>query len=488
MIDPKLAKALSNAVEPGALLSEPHHVLVYECDGSTAFKSAPDAVVMPRSTEQVAAVVRACADASVPVVPRGAGTGLSGGAIPSDGGVVISLTRMNRMLGLDLENRTARCETGIVNLEISRQLADHGLYFAPDPSSQSSCTLGGNVAENSGGPHCFKYGATTSHVLGLRVVLPSGDVVDLGGESEGDHCGYDLVGLFAGSEGTFGIATEAVVRVLPVPEAVRTLMAPFRSMVAACEAVSDIVAIGIVPAALEMLDRPTIEVVEAGAAAGGYPKDAEAVLLVEIDGASFGMDRMEREIRAACMARGSVSVSVAKDEAERARLWLGRKAAFGAMGRISTDLYVQDGVVPRSRLPEVLDEVSRIAKRHRIRVANVFHAGDGNLHPCIPYDGRNEDEKRRVVEAGKEMLELCVSVGGSISGEHGIGTEKSYAMPLLFSETDLEVMHTLRDVWNPRGLLNPKKLLPTRHGCGESIAASRALDVPSVASVPGAWI
>lgn len=480
MLDASFIAKLQHELAPGAVLVEPHHVLVYECDGSTAFKSAPDTVVLARSTEDVATTVRLCHQHEVPFVARGAGTGLSGGATPVDGGVVISLASMNEILELDVANRLALCQAGIINLEISKSVARHGLYFAPDPSSQSSCTLGGNVAENSGGPHCFKYGATTAHVQGLTVVMPDCDIVHLGGPR--DSVGYDLVGLFVGSEGTFGIATEALIRLMPAPEAVKTLLAPFTSMEAACEAVSDIVALGIVPAALEMLDQPTIEVVEAGVIAAGYPRDAEAVLLVELDGAAHGMERMEREIRECCTTRGAVSVSVARDEAERARLWLGRKAAFGAMGRLSTDLYVQDGVVPRSRLPEVLVRVGEIAEQYRIRVANVFHAGDGNLHPCIPYDGRDEDERARVLEAGREILELCVAVGGTISGEHGIGTEKSSYMSLLFSEHDLSLMQALRGVWNPNGLCNPGKLFPTRSGCGESMR------VPSVAAAPGAWI
>jgi glycolate oxidase subunit GlcD len=480
MLDASFIAKLKQRLAPEVVLVEPHHVLVYECDGSTAFKSAPDAVVVARSTDDVAAAVRSCVEHDVPFVARGAGTGLSGGATPHDGGVVISLAAMNEILELDLANRLALCQAGIINLEISKSVSRHGLYFAPDPSSQSSCTLGGNVAENSGGPHCFKYGATTAHILGLTVVTPDGDIVHLGGPR--DSVGYDLVGLFVGSEGTFGITTEVLIRLMPTPEAVKTLLAPFTSMEAACEAVSDIVALGIVPAALEMLDQPTIEVVEAGVAAGGYPQDAEAVLLVELDGAAHGMDRMEREIRACCEARGAVSVSVARDEEERARLWLGRKSAFGAMGRLSTDLYVQDGVVPRSRLPEVLVRVGEIAEQYRIKVANVFHAGDGNLHPCIPYDGRDDDERGRVLEAGREILELCVAVGGTISGEHGIGTEKSSYMGLLFSEADLSLMHALRDVWNPAGLCNPGKLFPTRSGCGETVS------LPSVAAAPGAWI
>jgi glycolate oxidase subunit GlcD len=480
MLSRRFRDELSRLLDPSSCLFEPHQVLVYECDGSTAFKAAPDAVVLPRSTEEVAAVVRLCDREEISFLARGAGTGLSGGATPREGGLVIALTRMNRLLELDLRNRMALCQTGLVNLEISRLVAPEGLHFAPDPSSQSSCTLGGNVAENSGGPHCFKHGATTAHVLGLTVVMPSGDVAHMGGPRDG--VGYDLVGLFVGSEGTFGIATEALIRLTPLPETVKTLLAPFRTMVAACEAVSRIVASGIVPAALEVLDRPTIEVVEAGVIAAGYPRDAEAVLLVELDGAACGMDRLLGEIRAICLGGGALSVEVAKDEAERARLWLGRKAAFGAMGRMSTDLYVQDGVVPRSKLPETLDRVAGIAARHRIRVANVFHAGDGNIHPCIPYDGRDEDEKSRVLEASREIMELCVAMGGSISGEHGIGTEKSGYMSLLFSEDDIAWMRSIREVWNPKGLLNPTKVLPTGAVCGETRALS------SVAASSGAWI
>ncbi len=480
MLDATFVDKLNTLLPPELVLVDPHHVLVYECDGSTAFRSLPDVVVLPNKTEEVSAVVSLCVENDVPFVARGAGTGLSGGATPSEGGVVISLAGMNKFLEVDLINRSALCQTGIVNLDISRHVAQYGLHFAPDPSSQSSCTLGGNIAENSGGPHCLKYGATTAHILGLTVVLPNGEIVKLGGSA--DSVGYDLVGLFVGSEGTFGIATEALVRLTPVPETVETFLVPFSSMEAACETVSDIVSLGIVPAALEMLDRATIEVVEAGVIAAGYPTEAEAVLLVELDGSKHGMNRMESDLRVLCERRGALSFTVAQNESERARLWLGRKAAFGAMGRMSTDLYVQDGVVPRSRLPSVLVEIGCIADRHQIRVANVFHAGDGNLHPCIPYDGRDSDERERVLAAGREILELCVAEGGSISGEHGIGTEKANYMDLLFSEADLGLMQALRDVWNPRGLLNPGKLFPTAQGCGE------AMEIPSVASVPGAWI
>ena len=478
-LDKRVLKKLEEVVGTEGLLVRPEHVLVYECDGTTAFKSPPDAVVLPRSTDQVSRVVRICADSKIPFVGRGAGTGLSGGAIPSEGGVVVAMNRMNHILSVDAVNRTARVETGIINLEISRGVAEHGLYFAPDPSSQSSCTVGGNIAENAGGPHCFKYGPTTAHILSLTVVLPTGEIVDLGQRRE--SVGYDLVGLFIGSEGTFGIATAADVRLLPLPEAVKTCLATFPSMLEACEAVSDIVALGIIPAAVEMMDRATIEVVEAGASAGGYPRDAEAVLLVEFDGAPAGLARLEREVGGICRRRGAGAFVAARDAEEREKLWRGRKAAFGAMGRLSTDLYVQDGVVPRTRLPEVLAKVDEIGRKHGIRVANVFHAGDGNLHPCISYDGRDADEKRRVLEAGSEILKLCISVGGAISGEHGVGTEKSDYMSLCFSESDLALMRSIRDVWNPDGLCNPGKVFPTGQGCGEK-------GLGSVASGGGAWI
>jgi glycolate oxidase subunit GlcD len=475
----KLQRKLETLLGPQGVLHRPEHLLVYECDGSTAFKRAPELVVLPRSTDEVRAVVRACADAGAPFLGRGAGTGISGGAIAAEGGVIIAMNRMNRLLSVDRDNRLARVETGMVNLELSRAVAGHGLYFAPDPSSQSSCTLGGNIAENAGGPHCFKYGPTTAHVLGLTVVLPDGELVSLGGPW--DTTGYDLVGFFVGSEGTLGIATEAWVRLLPLPEAVLTFLAPFRGLVEACAAVSDIVALGVVPAALEMLDRATIEVVEASVNAAGYPRDAEAVLLVEIDGPAAGMERLAREIEAVCRQRGAVEFVSARGASEREKLWKGRKGAFGAMGRLSTDLYVQDGVVPRTRLPQVLARVAEIGRHYGIRVANVFHAGDGNLHPCIAYDGRDADEKRRVLEAGRAMLELCVEVGGSISGEHGIGTEKSSYMTLLFSESDLGLMGALRDVFNPRGLCNPGKVFPAGHACGE-VGSLRS------AAVAGAWI
>ncbi len=475
-----LARELRPLLGDDRFLLRPEHTLPYECDGSTAYRSPPEAVALPRTTAEVAAVVRASARAGVPFTARGAGTGLSGGATPISGGVVISLAAMTRILEIDPDERLARCQTGVVNLEISRAAAPFGLRFAPDPSSQSACTLGGNIAENSGGPHCFKLGATTSHLLAATVVLDDGEVVVL----EEDAGGYDLLGLFTGSEGTFGIATEATVRLLPVPETVETLLAPFPDLVAACAAVSRIVAAGVVPVAMEMLDAATIRVVEEGVGAG-YPRDAGAVLLLELEGAAAAVSRQRGEVEGILDGCGALEIRAARDREERERLWLGRKRAFGAMGRISTDLYVQDGVVPRSALPEAISEVVRIGERHRLRISNVFHAGDGNLHPCIAYDGRDADEKERVLAASRELLELCVRLGGVLSGEHGVGIEKRDALGLLFGEDDLAAMERVRDAWNRNGLLNPGKVLPVRAGCGE--AASLAAP-GRVAAVPGAWI
>ena len=477
-----LARELRPLLGESGFLVRPEHILAYECDGSTAYRNPPAAVALPRTTAEVAAVVRACAAAGVPFTGRGAGTGLSGGATPIEGGVVISLAAMNRVLDIRAAERTARVQAGTVNLEISRAAAPHGLFFAPDPSSQSACTLGGNIAENSGGPHCFKLGATALHVVSLAVVLDDGEVVEL---SE-DDAGYDLSGLFIGSEGTFGIATEATVRLLPIPEKVETLLAPFAGLVPACEAVSRIVAAGVVPVAMEMLDAATIQVVEAGVGAG-YPQDAGAVLLLELDGSARVVARQRGEVERILRECGAIEIRAAAGAEERELLWLGRKRAFGAMGRISTDLYVQDGVVPRSALPEAIAEVERIGRRHRLRIANVFHAGDGNLHPCISYDGRDAEEKARVMAASHDLLSLCVRLGGTLSGEHGVGIEKRDALDLLFSEDDLDAMRRVRDAWNRRGLLNPGKILPRGAGCGEK--SPRGKVAPGrVAAVPGAWI
>jgi glycolate oxidase subunit GlcD len=459
-------RALRRSVRAGAVLDGPARLLVYECDALTHFRTRPRAVVLPETTEEVVAAVSACVAHGVPFTARGAGTGLSGGATPAEGGVLIECTRMNRILAIDGESRVAVVQPGVINQHLSDAARPLGLYFAPDPSSQTACSIGGNAAENAGGPHCFKYGATEKHVLAVKTVLPDGSVATFGGAVDASH-GLDLRGLFLGSEGTLGIATEITCRLLPLPAAVETLLAPFRTIEAACRAVTDVVASGVVASALEALDRRTIEAVEAGVFKAGYPVDAGAVLLVELDGSSEDVEESARRVRTILMRRGALGVQAARDEHERKLLWRGRKGAFGAMGRLAPDLYVQDAVVPRTKLPEILAKTCEICDRYGLRLANVFHAGDGNLHPNICYDGRDPDETARVMAAGREIMEACLKAGGALSGEHGIGLEKKDFMSLLFSPDDLEVMSRVRTVFNPRDLLNPGKLLPTPRICAE---------------------
>jgi glycolate oxidase subunit GlcD len=442
-------------------------LLVYECDGLTMYKTLPLAVVFPESTADVVHVVRACVEHGVPFVPRGAGTGLSGGAKPVEQSVVIETSRMRRILEIDLENRFAVVQPGLVNILMSRAVAAAGFYYAPDPSSQMACTIGGNVAENSGGPHCLKHGMTTRHILGVEVVLPSGDVVQLGGPRP-DAPGYDLVGLFVGSEGTLGIATAITVRLEPRPPSVRTFLASYARMSDACAAVSEIIARGLDPAALEILDRLTIEAVESSVYAAGYPREAEAVLLVELDGLEAEVALAAADVERVCRSHGALHVEQATEESERARLWKGRKGAFGAMGRISTDLLVMDGVVPRHKLQWILAQIERIRAKHGVRLSNVFHAGDGNLHPNISYDGRNAEERERVLRAGEEILWNCVAAGGTLTGEHGVGVEKRDVLGFLFDDADIALMARVRDAWNPHGLCNPGKVLPTAKACIEA--------------------
>lgn len=443
------------------VLSDPDQLLVYECDALSLHKHRPHAVIFPTTTEEVAGAVKILSHHGIPFVARGAGTGLSGGAVAPAGGVIIELARMNRILHIDYENRLAVVEPGVINIMLSRAVADAGLFYAPDPSSQMSCTIGGNVAENSGGPHCLKYGMTAGHILGLEVVLPTGEIISLDGNGT-DAPGYNLLGVFIGSEGTFGIATKITVRLTPLPQAVQTLLADFLTVEAASHTVSDIIAAGILPSALEMMDQATIQAVEDSIYASGLPTDAAAVLLIELDGLRVSVDHDAERIVAICHQRGARTVRQARDEAERARLWAGRKGAFGAMGRISPDLMVQDAVIPRSKLPEVLPEIYRIAARYGLKMANVFHAGDGNLHPNICYDGRNPEEVTRVDAACREIMELCLRVGGSLTGEHGIGLDKIKYMPLAFSEADLDAMARVRAVFDPQGVCNPGKVLPVR--------------------------
>jgi glycolate oxidase subunit GlcD len=442
------------------LVADPAELSVYECDALPVHRQAPSAVVLPTSRDEVVLAVRWCAAHGIPFVPRGAGTGLSGGATPHQARcLVIDVNRMRAIRALDLANRWAAVEPGLVNVRLTEAASAGGLHYAPDPSSQTACTIGGNVAENSGGPHCLKHGVTSDHILGVEVVLPDGEVARFGGPLA-DAPGLDLVRLFVGSEGTFGICTEVTVRLAPVPVCVRTYLAIYDSMAAACRTVTGITRAGIVPVALEILDSRTIRAVEASVNRAGYPESAAAVLLIEIDGFEAGMDEEEARIAAIVRENGPIEFRSARDPEERAALWKGRKGAFGAMGRVDTDLYVLDGVVPRTALEATLDQVYAIAERWGVRVSNVFHAGDGNLHPNISYDGRDADETRRVLAAGREMLEACVAAGGTISGEHGIGLEKREFMPLVFDEDDLALQRALRDAFDPRHLANPGKILP----------------------------
>jgi glycolate oxidase len=460
-----LRQELEAIVGLSGVLSDPDELLVYESDGLTLFRALADFVVFPTSVEHVSAIVKLANRESMPFVARGAGTGLSGGCLPSEGGIVISLMRMNRVLEVDYDNQIAVVEPGLVNLHLSWAVGPRGYYYAPDPSSQQACTIGGNIANNSGGPHTLKYGVTTNHVLGLEVVMPDGEIVWLGGRTR-DALGYDLAGVFVGSEGTFGIATKVVVRILKKPQAVKTVLAVFDAVPQASAAVSEIIGRGLVPAAVEMIDQLTIQAVE-DAFGCGYPRDAAAALLVELDGLRAGIETQAERIVQACRDAGAREVRTARDEAERALLWKGRKSAFGAYGRISPAYMVMDGVIPRTKLPYVLDRVNEIVAAHGLRVGNVFHAGDGNLHPNILYDPRKPGEEARVVAAGAEIMKLCADVGGSISGEHGIGLEKSDFMPFIFSAADLALMQRLKNAFNPTGLCNPGKVFPTKKSCVE---------------------
>jgi glycolate oxidase len=461
-----LRQELEAIVGQGGVLSDPDELLVYESDGLTLFRALADFVVFPRETAHVAAVVRLAGREGIPFVARGAGTGLSGGCLPAEGGIVLSLMRMNRVLEVDYDNQLAVVEPGVVNLHLSWAVGPNGYYYAPDPSSQQACTIGGNIANNSGGPHTLKYGVTTNHVLGLEVVMPDGETVWLGGKTR-ETPGYDLAGVFVGSEGTFGVVTKIVVRILKKPQAVKTVLAVFDEIDRASAAVSAIIARGLVPAAMEMIDQLTIEAVE-DAFGCGYPRDAAAALLIELDGLAVGMEAQAARIVEACRESGAREVRTAADEAERQLLWKGRKSAFGAYGRVSPAYMVMDGVIPRTKLPYVLGRVNEIVAAHGLRVGNVFHAGDGNLHPNILYDPRRAGEEARVVAAGAEIMKICAEVGGSISGEHGIGLEKADFMPFIFSAADLALMQRLKSAFNASGLCNPGKVFPTRKSCVEA--------------------
>lgn len=459
-----LRETLEGIVGPRWVKSRAPELAPYDADGLPGYRATPSLAVLPGSRAEVIAVVRALADTGTPWVPRGAGTGLSGGAL-ANGVVLIGLNRLTRILDVDPVNRLARVEPGVVNASLSRETTRYGLQYAPDPSSQTACTIGGNVAENAGGPHCLKYGVTLNHVLECEVVLPDGTVTRLGG-AYAESSGYDLLGAFVGSEGCFGIATEVTVQLVPLPDAVHTLLADFASVTDAARAVSRIIACGIVPAALEMMDNATIRCVEASIYAAGYPVDAAAVLLCDVDGVSEGLDDDVAIIREACRAAGARTVAVATDAADRARLWQGRKKAFGAMGRLAPALVVQDAVVPRTRLPEVLAAIEQIGDRFGVRVCNVFHAGDGNLHPNIPYNPHDAAESARVHEAMGEIMKACIAAGGTITGEHGVGLDKLPYMESLFDADSLDMMCRVRRVFDPETRANPGKVIPV-HSCRE---------------------
>ena len=455
-----LAEDLSRIVGPRFVRTARAELATFASDGLPTYRRTPGMVVLPGTAREVSAVLALLSRRGASFVARGAGTGLSGGALAEAPAVLVTLTRLGRILHLDPANRRAVVEPGVVNATLSRAAAPHGLMYAPDPSSQTACTIGGNVAENAGGPHCLKYGVTANHVLALEVVLPSGVPVRLGSAS-GEPWGPDLVGAFTGSEGMFGIATEITVRLVPLPPEVCTMLADYTSLRLAGEAVSQIIAAGIVPAALEMMDHNAIEMVESSVYAAGYPADAAAVLLVELDGRPAAVADDAWHVESILRGSRARSVRIARTAAERERLWQGRKKAFGAMGRVSADLVVQDAVVPRSALPDVLEEIASIGERYRLRVTNLFHAGDGNLHPNLSFDAADPDQVERVHAASAEIMRVCVGAGGTITGEHGVGLDKLAYMPLVFGPDELGLMAAVRRVFDPDGRANPGKVIPT---------------------------
>jgi glycolate oxidase len=475
-----LVDELRAIVGKDALVLSDEGRLVYECDMHTFYKGAPDAVVLPATTAQVQAIVRACRRSQTPIVPRGSGTGLIGGAMAARGGVMVALNRMDAILDVDLANRCATVQPGLINLWLTNAVRDRGWFFAPDPSSQMVSSIGGNVSTNAGGPHCLKYGITTNHVLGLEIVTGAGDLVRLGG-AVADRPGYDLVGTAVGSEGTFGLVTAVTVRLLHATESVKTALASFTTMEAAAEAVSAIIAGGMLPAALEMLDAVMIGAINAGSGAN-YPEGAGAVLLIELDGARAEVEAQAERAAAICRERGAIDVRVARDDAERALLWKGRKEAAGAVGRLAPTYLLQDAVVPRSKLPVIMRQMAEMAKRHGVLLANVFHAGDGNLHPLICYDDRDPDQLARAKRMNEELLEAAIALGGSVTGEHGVGLDKAKNLPLQYADADLHFMYRLRGIFDPDRLMNPDKLLPSHPACGEGFRPQRPV-LPE-----GAWV
>jgi len=463
-VNAQILGELSQAVAPGGFISSPEELRTYECDGLTNFREMPGAVLLPETTEEVQAIVRVCHRERIPFVARGSGTGLSGGALPVVNGIVICLARMKRIIEVDFPNARVVVEPGVINLDVTARVASADFFYAPDPSSQSVCSIGGNVAENSGGAHCLKYGFTTTHVLGLEVVLPDGTLVHLGGKTL-DTPGYDLAGVFVGSEGTLGIATKITLRIVKRPECVQTLIAAFHSANEAGAAVSGIIAAGMLPAAIEMMDNLSIQAAEAAVHAN-YP-NCGGLLLVELDGPVAEVASLMTDVDAICRQNGAWEIRVAQSDAERALFWKGRKAAFAAMGRISPNYIVQDGVIPRTALPQILSEIEQLSVETGLRVANVFHAGDGNLHPLVLYDRRIAGQEKAAERLSERILELCIEKGGSITGEHGVGEEKKHMMSKMFAEPDLETMQRVRCAFDPLQLSNPTKVFPRTRLCGE---------------------
>lgn len=470
----ELRKVLGNE----AVLDRAEDLMVYEYDASLA-KGTPDLVVLPRTTEDVVAIVNIARKYKMPIVPRGSGTGLSGGSVPRKGGIIVTFSRMTRILEVDTKNRRAVVQPGLVNSELSAAIAKYGLYFAPDPSSQRASTIGGNVAENSGGPHTLAQGVTVNHVTGLEVVLPSGEVIQLGGKAT-DAAGYDLTGFFVGSEGLLGIVTKITVKLTRLPEFVTTLLATYNTVDDAAQTVTAITGEGITPAALEMLDGVTLRAVE-DATHAGYPRDSAAVLLIELEGMREAVDEQAEAVRKVCQRHNAREVRRAKDDTERALLWKGRKTAFASLGRLTPAYYSQDVVVPRTRIAELLHFIDGVIKKHGLRVGNIFHAGDGNLHPAIMFDIRDPKQVEHTLQAGFEICEQCIKMGGTITGEHGVGMEKQALMPLLFSDEDLEVMKRLHNAYNREGLMNPMKVFPTTRGCREGVVSSVKPELVEVA-------
>lgn len=482
----KVLARLRRIVGKAFVLSQPEELLVYECDACLLVKAQPSVVVLPRTSEEVAAVVRLCHEQKLPFVARGAGTGLSGGALPLEGGVLIGLNRMTRIRAIDPKNRTATVEVGVVNASLNQALAEHNLFYAPDPSSQSACTLGGNIAENAGGIHCIKYGVTTDHVLALEVVLPDGTLTWMGSRTRQSH-GLNLTGLMVGSEGTLGIVTQAVLQLLPKPPLTRVFLAAFDHTAQATDLVSDIISTGLPVAALEFMDAFTVRAVNA-AFGVGFPESSEAVLLVELNGTSDEVTLHAKKIETLLKTYHACQVRVAETEADRQRLWKARKLAVAAYGRLHPAFYLHDCVIPRSRLTEVLTQIQAIGHKHQVPIGNVFHAGDGNLHPNILFRPDDAAMVQRVLAAGEEILDLCLSVGGTLSGEHGIGIEKSQYMERLFSPADLAKMQAVKTVFDPQGLANPQKIFPLRRGCGEGSHTHQTLANALKPVEDGLWI